>query len=327
MFKGWISEYRRYGLKAILFRLYGYLNGDYSKYILYKQSVAARFDLEIIKKIVAEDYYSQTKEPLDLNHPILFTEKMQWLKLFDATPQKTRLADKYAVREYVKEKVGEEYLVPLLGVWDSFDQISFAELPNQFALKLNNGCGMNVIVKDKSKFDATAAKRKFDFWIKTNYAFNAFEMQYRDINNKIIAEQYIEQSNGNLYDFKFDCFNGEPYICEFIGDRNLTKHTGFQAFVDLQWNKLNIDDNTYPIYETLPSRPDNWEEMILVAKKLCKGFSYVRVDLYSVEGKVYFGEMTFTPVGGHQQFNPPYINKQWGEKLILPKAYNLKIPK
>ena len=148
-----------------------------------------------------KDWYKRrTKKELDLENPKTFNEKIQWLKLYDSTPIKTKLADKYLVREWVKEKIGEEYLVPLLGVWDKFDDIDFDKLPDKFVLKCNHGCGWNLIVTDKSKIDKVEAKKKFDKWMNTNFAFcNGLELHYKNIQPKIIAEEYLENNGGDLY--------------------------------------------------------------------------------------------------------------------------------
>lgn len=156
---------------------------------------------------------------LDLENPKTYNEKMQWLKLYDSIPMKTRLADKYLVREWVIEKIGEEYLVTLLGVWDNFDEIDFDKLPDKFALKANHGCDWNIIVTDKSKFDKEDARRKFKSWLGINFAFrNGLELHYLNIPPKIIAEEYLEDIN--LYDYKFMCFNGEVKFLWVVSDRS-----------------------------------------------------------------------------------------------------------
>ncbi len=168
---------------------------------------------------------------LDIDNPGSYNEKIQWIKLHDVTPLMTKLADKYLVREWVADKIGEQYLVPLLGVWDCFDDINFDELPDRFVLKCNHGSGMNLVVKDKKSFDWAEAKNKFDRWMAINFAFqNGFELQYKDIPRKIIAEEYIEQMDEDLLDFKIHCFKGEPKIVQVIGSRELAHHTAKEAF-------------------------------------------------------------------------------------------------
>ena len=199
-------------------------------------------------------YKRVMKEDLDLDNPKTYNEKIQWMKLYDSTPLKTRLADKYLVRDWVKEKIGEEYLIPLLGVWDSFEEIDFDKFPDQFVLKANHGCGWNIIVKDKSIFDIEEARKKFDIWMHTNFAFRVgFELHYMNIPPKIIAEQYLENNNNDLYDYKVFCFNGKAESIMFLSDR---KQKLKMSFYDLQWNKLpfvysyqqNPDDIPKPMH-------------------------------------------------------------------------------
>lgn len=178
-------------------------------------------------------------KPLDFNDLRTFTEKLQWLKIFDATPIKSRLADKYLVRNWVAEKIGQEYLIPLLGVWDDFDDIDFDDLPDQFVLKCNHGSGMNIIVRDKKTFDKQQAREKLNSWLAFDYGMSdGIELHYTRIDRKIIAEKYIEEMNGGLLDYKFHCFNGTVKFIQTIGDRDLIKHTGHQNFYNLKWNAL-----------------------------------------------------------------------------------------
>ena len=323
--KFWIKKLKYLGVKVIPLYLEAKISKDDSNLRLYEQSRYEKMKLDEIKDFVESSFKEYTKEDLNLDDPQTYDDKIQWMKIFDATPLKTKLADKYLVREYVSEKIGEKYLVPLLGVWDEFDEIDFNSLPNQFALKANHGSHMNIIVKDKKTFSREMAKKKFDYWMTMNYAFmGTFEMQYRDIPKKIIGEKYIEQSNGNLYDYKFDCYNGAAKFCCIIGDRSTCG--GYQAFIDLDYKKLNFTDKTYPIYEELPPKPENWDEMVRIANILSEGFAFVRVDLYSVQGKIYFGELTFSPANGLQRWEPKSLDKELGDLILLPKPYNLKIP-
>jgi hypothetical protein len=248
---------------------------------------------------------------LDLEHPRTFNEKIQWMKLYDSTPLKTRLADKYLVRDWVAEKIGPEYLIPLLGVWDSFDEIDFNELPNQFVLKANHGCGWNIIVKDKSRFNKEEARRNFDYWMRMNFAYCAgLELHYRNIPPKIIVEKYMEDENKQLVDYKFYCFEGKPYFIEFLSDR--FEQGGFKCTMyDLEWNPTGWTPEALHEPCNIVTKPKNLTKMIYLAKMLCFDFHYVRVDFYSLDEKVYFGEMTFTPMSGLGRFKP----KEWDLKL------------
>ena len=279
-------------------------------------------------------YRRATGQYLNLDNPRTFNEKIQWLKLYDSTPLKTRLADKYLVRDWVKEKIGEQYLIPLLGVYDKFEDIDFDKLPNQFVIKCNHGCAYNIIVKDKSKLDLAEAKAKLDKWLHENFAFKAgYELHYRDIKPKIIIEKFIEnKGTDDLYDYKFWCFNGKLAYIQFLSERNLS---GLKmAFYDRKWNKQTFV-YSHPLDKKTIKKPDNLDEMIQLAEALSKGFPCVRVDFYRLnDGTIYFGEMTFTSASGNCKWNDEHINRALGNMIKLPKlAYNIdtgeyyKLPK
>jgi hypothetical protein len=259
-------------------------------------------------------YLNKTGKMLNLENPQNYSEKIQWMKLYDCTSLKTKLADKYLVRDWAKEKIGGQYLVPLVGVWDHFDEIDFDSLPQQFVLKANHGCGWNMIVEDKDSFNKAAAKNKFEWWLHHNFAFDhGFEMQYKDIPPKIIAEQYIGDG-GDLFDYKIACFNGEAkYI--WVDSERFTAHK--RDVFDIEWN-LQPFTIQYPNSPNIPARPKKLEEMIELATKLSQGFIHVRVDLYEVGGKVYFGEMTFTSGSGSEKFNPEEYDYIWGKMIDIP---------
>ncbi len=264
---------------------------------------------------LAKWYQKATGLKLDLSNPQTFNEKIQWLKLYDATPLKTRLADKYLVREWIKEKIGEEYLTPLLGAYDSFKQIDLNKLPEQFALKCNHGASWNVIVKDKKLFDAKDTEKKFKKWLKTNFAFHAgLEMQYKHIHPKILVEKYLDIPN-NPIEYKMFCFNGKFEFClfelDFFGDNPK------RAFYDRNWQKMPFKIGRMP-KEKLPKKPKNFDKMVELAEILCKDFSFVRVDFYDVDSKIYFGEMTFTSGSGLSYFEPQEYNLKLGEMITLP---------
>ena len=262
-------------------------------------------------------WYSRVmKKDLNLDPPVTYDEKIQWLKLYDSTPIKTRLADKYLVRDWVSEKIGEKYLIPILGVWDNFDEIDFDKLPNQFVLKANHGCGWNIIVKNKAQFDVESARKKFAVWMKTNFAFKwGLELHYMNIKPKIIAEQYLENDNNDLYDYKVFCFNGKAESIMYLSDR---KNGLKMAFYDLNWNKLPFV-YSYPLNEEDIPRPAQLEKLIELAEKLAEGFAHVRVDFYILnDGSIKFGEMTFTSAGGACKWNPPEQDRIYGDLIKLP---------
>lgn len=293
---------RQGGINAVLFKIEDRIRGTHY-YHQYMQRILEAIDPEEYPRILQDTWKKRMGEnvPLDLDHPQSFNEKIQWIKLHDITPLMTKLADKYLVREWIAEQIGDQYLIPLLGVWDSFDEIDFEQLPNRFVLKCNHGSGMNLVVKDKNSIDMAVAKTQFDQWIATNYAFAGMglELQYKNIPRKIIAEEYIEQMDADLLDYKIHCFGGEPQIIQIIGNRDNEHHTAREAFFDLDWNQAELMYHTYDSYEKLPEKPENLEEMLRLSRILSKDFRYVRVDWYDLSGNIKFGEMTFTPANGY----------------------------
>lgn len=253
-----------------------------------------------LEKIISERYYEKFGHKLDWDNLNSYTEKMQWEKLYDNNPLKAKLADKYLVREWVTSVLGSEYLIPLLGVWDSFDEIEFNTLPNKFVLKTNHGSGTNVIVTDKSKLNIKSLKCKFDDWMNIDFGLLSMELHYSRIERKIIAEQFVETEEGELQDYKFLCFDGEPFFC-WVDTGRFTEHT--RNVYDLEWRLQPWNQETYSQKDCI-EKPENFDEMISVARTLCKSFSHVRVDLYNVKGKIYFGEMTFTNGGGFDRIIP-----------------------
>lgn len=265
---------------------------------------------------LADWYYETTGKVLNLDNPQTFNEKIQWMKLYDSTPIKTQLADKYLVRSWITEKIGDEYLIPLLGVWDRFEDIDFDSLPNQFVLKCNHGCGYNIIVKDKSKLNIDETRQKINNWLNEDFAFRCgFEMHYSAIPRKIIAEKYIENNNNDLYDYKFWCFNGKVEYIQFLSERNTN---GLKmAFYNKNWEKQDFV-YTYPLDSKEIKKPENLDEMIKLSEILAQEFPHVRVDFYRLEnGQIYFGEMTFTSCSGISKWVPEITDLKFGEKIVL----------
>lgn len=317
-----------------LYSIFSYFSpSDKKKYqcdffnFLYTMDRLYKLDFNLSSKIEKEivvTYKNVCHSNLNIKDPQNYNEKIQWMKLYDSTPIKTRLADKYLVRNWVKEKIGEEYLIPLLGVYDRFEEINFDKLPKQFVIKCNHGCGYNIIVRDKSQLDLIETKANLDKWMKENFAFKAgFEMHYRDIKPKIIIEKFIENKGTNdLYDYKFWCFNGKVEYIQFLSERNLD---GLKmAFYDRNWVKQDFV-YSYPLDKKNMPRPDNLNLMIKLAEKLARGFNHVRVDFYRLnDGKLYFGEMTFTSASGNCKWSNERINQYFGSLIKLPKrAYNI----
>ncbi|WP_270404682.1 ATP-grasp fold amidoligase family protein [Candidatus Collinsella stercoripullorum] len=258
-----------------------------------------------------------TGRKLDLDHPRTFNEKMQWLKLYGGSELRTRLIDKVAVKEWVAQKVGERYVVPLLGVWDAADDIEFDGLPERFVLKCNHGAGYNIIVRDKNKLDQDDVKRMIDAWMSENYAYgHMMELQYEDVIPKVFAEEYMENGGGDIYDYKIYCYGGEPRYTQFLCDRAKSLR---MAYFDNDWHRLQFRYAQHPLITEPVERPENFDEMLSIARELSDGWPFVRVDLYRLDdGTVKFGEMTFIPAGGMIDWVPADADKLLGEFIELP---------
>lgn len=257
---------------------------------------------------------------LDLKNPQTFNEKLQWLKLHDRNPLYTTLVDKFEVKKYVADKIGEQYIIPTLGVWDRFEDIDFNSLPDQFVLKCTHDSGGLVICRDKANFDIEAARKKINVSLKTNYYFHGREWPYRKVARRIIAEKYMENQPANsLRDYKFFCFNGQPLYCQVISNRNANETIDF---FDMQWKHQDFKGLTVPSkpFSEIPiSIPKTFNEMKKAAEILAKDKSFVRADFYEVKGSMYFGELTFYPASGFGEFNPDKWNIIIGGLLQLPK--------
>ncbi len=272
-------------------------------------------DEEYLKK---KFKYSMGKE-LNLDNPQTFNEKLQWLKLYDRKPVYTTMVDKYEAKKYVADIIGEEYIIPTLGVWNHFDEIDFDKLPNQFVLKCTHDSGGLVICKDKAKLDKAAAKKKIEKSLKRDFYLNGREWPYKNVKPRIIAETYMEdEETKELRDYKFFCFNGKVKAL-FIASERQTKdeETKFDFF-DADYNHLPFT-NGHPNAEVLPKKPVMFEEMKVLAEKLSQGVPELRVDFYEVNGKIYFGELTFSHWSGMMPFDPEEWDKTFGDWIELPK--------
>lgn len=255
--------------------------------------------------------------PLHLDAPQTFNEKLQWLKLYDRKPEYTMMVDKYRVREYITQKIGAEYLIPLLGVWDSPDEIDFAALPEQFVLKCNHNSGLGMcICKDKSTLDLRKVRRELRKGLRQDYYLPGREWPYKDVPRKIIAEKYMIDNDVNeLRDYKFFCFRGEVKCFKVDFDR----------FIDHRANYFDSNGNPMPFGEVVcPPKPDkqlvlpeNLGKMISLAEKLSGDIPFLRVDFYNVQGRIYFGELTFSPASGMGKFIPEEWDTVLGSWLQL----------
>lgn len=260
-------------------------------------------------------YRYRMGKPLDLKTPKTYNEKLQWLKLYDRNPLYIKLVDKYEVRKYIADKIGEECLIPLLGVWDKFEDIDFKKFPPQFVLKCTHDSGSKVICKDKSSLDLEQTRKKINRCLRKNFYYNTREWPYKNIPPRIIAEKYmVDESGTELKEYKFFCFNGKPKALFVVYDREI----GAKAdFFDMQFNKLPVKRSFYEDSHRKIIKPFGFDKMIAIAEVLSKGFRHVRVDLYNVNGQVYFGELTFYPCGGFQKFIPEDYDLKFGDWLEL----------
>ncbi len=256
---------------------------------------------------------------IDLSTPKTFNEKLQWLKLYDRNPLYTTMVDKYAVKQYVAERIGDEYIIPTLGVWDSFDDIDFTKLPNQFVLKCTHDSGGLAICRDKKTFDKQKAKKKIERSLKKNYYWGGREWPYKDVKPRIIAEQYMEDTKTEeLRDYKFFCFDGVAKALFIATDRQKEGEEVKFDFYDMEFKHLDFKQG-HPNATVSPAKPETFDEMRQLAEKLSKRIPHLRVDFYEVNGKAYFGELTFSHFSGMVPFTPEEWKETFGSWIKLPE--------
>lgn len=263
-------------------------------------------------------YYNIFGQKLDLKNPKTFNEKLQWLKLHDRCPEYTVMVDKYKARDYIAEKIGEQYLIPLLGVWDNPDEIDFGKLPDQFVLKCNHNSGTGMyICKDKQKLNVEEVKKELRKGLQGNYYLMGREWPYKDVPRKIICEKYmVDSKTKELRDYKLFCFGGNVRFFKVDFGRFIEHHANYY---DREGNLLSIGEADFPpIPEQSIEIPKSIEIMIELAEKLSNGIPFVRVDFYDVNGKVYFGEITFYPASGFGKLLPDTCDETLGSQITLP---------
>ena len=267
------------------------------------------------KQYLKIKYRLKMGKKLNLENPQTYNEKLQWLKLYDRNPIYSKLVDKYEVREIIRKKIGEEYLIPLLGVYEKFNQINFESLPNQFVIKTTHDCGGIVICKDKSKFNQKEAQKKIEHHLRKNYYYMHREWPYKKVKPRIIIEKYmVDESRTELKDYKFFCFDGEPKLMFVATDRGVD--TRFN-FYDMNFKQINLQQH-YKNSNKEIDRPKNFDTMISIAKKLSENLPHIRVDLYDVNGHIYFGELTLYHFSGFEKFYPEEYDLILGKELKLP---------
>ena len=245
-------------------------------------------------------YYANFGKKLDLNNPVTYNQKLMWRKLYDHNPIYPTMVDKFAVREYVREVIGGQYLIPLIEAWDSFDEIDFYKLPNQFVIQTNFGCGHIWICKDKKSADIEIWHKQFDEWMAIkDFGWESGEWQYAEMPHKLVITKYLDSLGAlSVTDYKFHCFHGQVYGCLVVYDRGIKSTYGIQLdHYDTDWNLTEeILDSWHPQRREI-EKPKSYDRMLEVARTLSADFPYCRVDLYDVDGHVLFGELTFTPHG------------------------------
>ncbi len=255
---------------------------------------------------------------LDLENPVTFNEKLQWLKLYNRNPMYTTMVDKYEAKKYVANIISDEHIIPTLGIYDSVEDIDFDSLPNQFVLKCTHDSGGIVICQDKTQLNRKEAIKKLRKGLKSNFYWTNREWPYKNVTPRIIAEKYMTNGDGELRDYKFFCFDGVPRVMFIASDRFSKEEETKFDFFDMEFNHLPFR-NGHPNATKPIERPAEFDEMRMLASKLSKGIPQVRVDFYDVNGQIYFGEMTFFHWSGFVKFDPEEWDYKIGEMIELPR--------
>ena len=291
----------------------------YKYYAAFKEYLMGRLSLISPTTVSKIRYKNNFGRALNLDNPTEFNEKLQWLKLkrYQNDPLVIQCADKVRVREYVEQCGCGEMLIECLGVYEDPESIPWDQLPEQFVLKCNHGAGYNIVCNDKSNLDIEAAKKQLKEWLKDDYSLTYAEMHYHQIKRKIICEKYIQPEDGVLPDdYKVYCFDGEAFCTMLCKEREQEENCKYYFF-DKEWNFKPWDSSTAYLKNVSIEKPKQFEKMLAYAEKISKGFPFVRVDLYVMEDKIYFGEMTFTPCGCLDRDLTPEGNVVLSEKIVI----------
>lgn len=282
---------------------------------LFRTSIGKLFPDPVYLQIMNHVYM---QKPLNLKNPQTFNEKIQWLKLHDRKKEYTKMVDKYTAKKHVASIIGSKHIIPTLGVWDKFDDIDFEKLPQQFVLKCTHDSGGLIICRDKSKLNIDEARRKINACLKQRYYWIAREWPYKNVKPRIIAEQYMEvEGDLELTDYKWFCFNGEPQFL-YISHGLANHETATIDFYDINHRRMPFKRTDYKSSTTDAPKPRCHDEMIDIAGKLSKNIPFVRIDLYEINGKVYFSEITFSPCAGWLPFDPQEWDYKLGKYIKLP---------
>ena len=271
------------------------------------------------KKFLKIKFRLEMGQKLDLENPKTFNEKLQWLKMYNRKPEYTTMVDKYAVKEYVANIIGKEYIIPTLGVWNCVNEIEWDALPNQFVLKTTHGGGGGgvVICKDKSTFDKEKAKKTLQKSLDSDIYWNYREWPYKDVPKRIIAEQFMSNNGKDLEDYKIHSFNGEPKFILVCSNR-YGKGAMIDDFYTPEWELMDVRRPGHPKSEKASKAPEQLELMLELSRTLSKEIPFLRTDFYIIDNKIYFGELTFFPASGMSKFEPQDWDYKFGEWLVLP---------
>ena len=282
-------------------------NNDYRFVILSKFGFYKNVD---DKKYLEKMFNGMMNERLNLDNPKTFNEKLQWLKLFDRKDEYIKMVDKYEAKKYISDSIGNQYIVPTIGIYNKFDDINFNNLPNKFVIKCTHDSGGIVICKDKSKLDIKKAKKKIDRCMSKNFFYYGREWPYKNIKPRIMIEKFLEDENQlEIFDYKFFCFNGKvEYLYVSSGSHSSKQKI---QFFDKNFTPVNCTRKDYATFDVIPKRPKNFDKMIQLSEFFSDNIEHIRIDFYEINGKLYFGEFTFYTGSGYI----PFESKEWDLKL------------
>lgn len=261
-------------------------------------------------------YRARVGKKLNLKKPQSFTEKMQWQKLNDRKEIYHSYVDKFLVREVVKDKIGEEYLIPLIGVYSDEKEINWNQLPEKFVLKATHTSGDVIVCDDKNKLDINECNKMIHKWLKREYFYISREWPYKGLKPRVVCEEFLSEDGNVPIDYKIMCFNGEPETIE-VNKGRFVNHT--IEIYDKDWNKLNVYTDDYGFVNTLTPKPSKLDEILDIARKLSHGLMQCRIDLYYVKNRIYFSEITFFSGAGFDSYKPESFDKYLSEKFIIPE--------
>jgi len=301
--------------------------------IIFDELMMERYEKEVEDETyIKAIWYLNMGYEIDMDYPRTFNEKLQWLKLHNRKPEYTMMVDKYEVKKYVADIIGEEYIIPTYGVFNGFDEINFSKLPEQFVLKCTHDSGSTIICRNREKFDKERARFKLSKSLENNYFYNSREWPYKNVKPRIIVEKYMDDQtlkddgikcykSRSLIDYKIHCFNGVPTFVQVISDRDVDMHTANQRFYDFHWKEAGWQFGDYPPSLKEIERPEKLDVMYDISRALSKECDYLRIDLYEINKRVFFGEMTFYPLSGLYKYNRYW---GWTDDLMLGRLLHIK---